>query len=97
MEKNKDCKIEFFYFLIYRQYILVWHKNKFSQHNFSSSGRGIYRTEVTGGCCRACYKLVGEECGGIHDHSGVCRKGLECVSNETDPINKPQGICSKLN
>ena len=53
---------------------------------------------MTGGCCRACFKLIGQQCGGIHNRLGVCAQGLECFSNDTSnliEINKPRGICRK--
>jgi len=67
-----------------------------------SSGRGgSYSTEVTGGCCKACFKIAGEACGGIHDNLGICGSNIDCVGQNGLPItekgiNKPEGICSKL-
>ncbi|XP_066914603.1 uncharacterized protein [Clytia hemisphaerica] len=63
----------------------------------SCGRRGSYRTEVTGGCCHACFKVAGQKCGGIHDHEGLCKEGLKCVSRikPVIPINKPVGICRR--
>jgi hypothetical protein len=34
------------------------------------------------GCCPACAKVIGEECGGPWNIAGICDSGLECIKSK---------------
>lgn len=62
--------------------------------------RGGTTTGVCG-CCPACARVQGEQCGGYYNYLGKCDKGLYC-----EPVSKkkkgrvhksrePEGICKK--
>ena len=83
-------------------FLRVSYEFTISSHLILSGRGGSHSTEVTGGCCKACFKIAGEECGGIHDTKGICDNNLICTGQNGLPIteqgiNKPAGICSKFN